>query len=87
MKGTWTFEYDTENYDHLREIKLLQQARSMASVLFDIDTWLRNQVKYGPTDFAHIPSATPEEVTVILEKVREEFWKFLNEENIRIEDL
>ena len=48
------------------------------SVLWDVDQYMRNKVKYASDD-------TPELYREAIQMVRDELWKLLNENNISLD--
>lgn len=56
--------------EDLEEFELANSARKLHSVLWDLDQYLRNKVKY-PAEDAH------EEYTDAMDQVRDELWKIL----------
>ena len=68
-----TLEYNLpEEQD---EFELAANAGKYYSVLWDIDQYMRNKVKYASDD-------TPELYREAIQMVRDELWKLLNENNI-----
>ena len=61
------YEYDTAN-----------NASKYYSVLWDLDQYLRNKVKYPAED-------THDEYTNAMDEARTELWKLLNEHNLDLD--
>lgn len=78
MKAVLTFEYDTENYDEVRDIKVLQNAQAFKSILWDIDVKLREQLKYN--------SELSEDAHKHLQEIRSYLWDCLKEHNLDLTD-
>lgn len=78
MKAELKFEYDTENYDQLREIKTLQNAQAFKGILWDIDQKLREQLKYN--------NELSESAYVALEEIRSFLYECLRENNVDLLD-
>lgn len=78
MKAVLTFEYDTENYDEVRDIKVLQNAQAFKSILWDVDMKLREQLKYN--------CELSEDAGKHLQEIRDFLWDCLKEHNLDLND-
>jgi hypothetical protein len=74
MKGTLEFNLPEEQ----SEFDLANNASKYYSVLWDLDQYLRNFVKY--------PSDREDPIlTDTMAKVRDELWKLMNEHNLNLD--
>jgi hypothetical protein len=71
MKATLEFNLPEEQ----PEFDLATSAGRMHSALWDFSQWLRSQYKY---------TELPEAESAYLEKVRAEFYRILNDENVEL---
>lgn len=74
MKGI--LEFNLTDPDEAEQFKLAVHAQEMKSVLWDLDQWLRNKIKYS--DF-------PEEVIDALQNTRDELYSLLQDESINLD--
>ena len=72
-----TLTYDLDLPEDLEEFELVNNARKYYSVIWDLDQYLRNFVKY-PSD--HEDSI----LTDTMAKVRTELWSLMNEHNLNL---
>ena len=76
MKAELKFEYDTEDSSQVDEIKMLQNASTYKTILWEIDQYLRSRIKYEEIS---------EEVGDALQLVRDKLHEELNEHNITMD--
>jgi hypothetical protein len=70
-----TLEYNLNEPEDLEEFELANNARKYSLVLWELDQYLRNFVKY--------PSDREDPIlTDTMAKVRDELWRLLNEHNL-----
>jgi len=70
-----TLEYNLDLPEDLEEFELASNARKYSLVLWELDQYLRNFVKY--------PSDKEDPIlTDTMAKVRDELWRLLNEHNL-----
>jgi len=70
-----TLEYNLDLPEDLEEFELANNARKYSLVLWELDQYLRNFVKY--------PSDREDPIlTDTMAKVRDELWRLLNEHNL-----
>jgi hypothetical protein len=70
-----TLEYNLSEPEDLEEFELASNARKYSLVLWELDQYLRNFVKY--------PSDREDPIlTDTMAKVRDELWRLLNEHNL-----
>jgi len=70
-----TLEYNLNEPEDLEEFELANNARKYSLVLWELDQYLRNFVKY--------PSDKEDPIlTDTMAKVRDELWRLLNEHNL-----
>jgi hypothetical protein len=70
-----TLEYNLDLPEDLQEFELANNARKYSLVLWELDQYLRNFVKY--------PSDREDPIhTDTMAKVRDELWRLLNEHNL-----
>ena len=70
-----TLEYNLDLPEDLEEFELANNARKYSLVLWELDQYLRNFVKY--------PSDKEDPIlTDTMAKVRDELWRLLNEHNL-----
>lgn len=67
-----TIQIDTEDPSQIDEVRELLQWRGMASVLWDIDQYLRMQAKHGESEEAA--------------KLREEIGRIVRDNGVQLED-
>ena len=73
-----TLTYDLDQPEDLEEFELANNARKYYSVIWDLDQYLRNFVKY--------PSDREDPIlTDTMDKVRTELWKLMNEHNLNLD--
>jgi hypothetical protein len=73
-----TLTYDLDQPEDQQEFDLVNNARKYYSVLWDIDQYMRNQIKYSSDD-------TPELYRETIQMVRDEFWKLMESHNIDLD--
>jgi len=73
-KATLTFDLPEEESLHQMTIN----AGKYYSALFEIDQYMRNQIKYASDD-------TPELFGEAIQMVRDELWSILNSSNINLD--
>lgn len=78
MKAILEFNLDepTDKEAHLRAVK----STSLAIALWDIDQYLRGQIK-------HAPDSMPEEVYKALQKIRDKLHEIMSENSIDLDEL
>lgn len=76
MKGI--LEFDLNDLDDVIAHKRAVLALDMALALYDIDSYLRGQLKHG---------ALSDEAWSALDKVRERFYDVLRERSLSLDDL
>jgi len=70
-----TLTYNLDEPEDLEEFELANNARKYSLVLWELDQYLRNFVKY--------PSDKEDPIlTDTMAKVRDELWRLLNEHNL-----
>ena len=74
-----TLEFDLNEQEDITAHKRAVKALDMAVALWDIDQYLRTQVKYN--------EALSQEAHDAFESAREKFYEILNERNINIDDI
>lgn len=74
-----TLEFDLNEQEDIAAHKRAVKALDMAVALWDIDQYLRTQVKYN--------EALSQEAHDAFESAREKFYEILNERNINIDDI
>jgi hypothetical protein len=74
-----TLEFDLNEQEDVTAHKRAVKALDMAVALWDIDQYLRTQVKYN--------EALSQEAHDAFESAREKFYEILNERNINIDDI
>jgi len=72
-----TLEYNLDLPEDLEEFELANNARKFHSILWELDQYLRNKVKY-PAENAH------DEYTDAMNQVRDELWKIMQSFNVDI---
>jgi hypothetical protein len=68
-------KFNLSEPEDLEEFELASNARKYSLVLWELDQYLRNKVKY-PAENAH------DEYTDAMAQVRDELWRLLNEHNL-----
>ena len=66
-------KFDLDDLDDRIAHLRCTKALNMASVLWDFDQWLRAQYKYGDKEYC--------------EEIREEFHRFMNDNDINLDEL
>jgi hypothetical protein len=74
MKAILEFDLPEEQDDH----KLAVNAGKYYSVLWELDQYMRNQIKYATAD-------TPELYSEAIQMVRDELWNLLNHNNLNLD--
>jgi hypothetical protein len=77
MKAIFKLIYDTENFDDVKLIQDMQRVVDYKLALFDIDSHLREQIKYN-TELSDEQSST-------YQKIRDLLYSILNEYNLSLE--
>lgn len=72
-------EFDLNEQEDIVAHKRATKALDMAIVLWDIDHYLRTQIKYNET--------LSEEAHDAFESVRQRFYEILNERNVSIDEI
>jgi hypothetical protein len=76
MKRTLTFEFDDDDGDS--NFNMITHASDMYFVLYEMDQWLRSQIKYNE-------SAYDDKQIETLEKVREQLREFIEQHNFNLD--
>lgn len=77
MKAIYKLIYDTENYDEVSAIKDMMRVADYKLVLWDLDQYLRSQVKYN--------DKLSDAEQKAYEDVRERLHSLLGEYNVSLE--
>ena len=72
MKAILQFELPEEVNEHKRAV----QAPDVLSVVYDLDRWLRNEIKYGQR---------PEEEERALQRCRDKLWDLIDDNNVDLD--
>lgn len=78
MKAILKFVYDTENYDQVREVETIQHALDWKFALQEVDTAIRNKLKYD--------GGLSEDAFKALDEVRTLIHSTLSDKNISLYD-
>lgn len=76
MKAILKFVYDTENYDQVREVETIQHALDWKFALQDVDTAIRDKLKYDGN--------LSEDAFKALDEIRRLIHSTLNEKNLSL---
>jgi hypothetical protein len=72
MKAILQFQLPEEANEH----KIAVQAPDVLTVLYDLDRWLRNEIKYGQR---------PEEQERALQRCRDKLWDLIDDTGVDID--